>query len=238
MKSKLKFLMMLLLVSNFAESQEIFTSDYIALTTPQHNEGEIWYINDSLLQEVKNIANVKSDKSVLRSFPNLVSNVTVYELNKEGKLEFTGISVSAKDKVYEVIYDYSQTQTLVWTENDKTYSALIGVGVRMVAKVRTKKKGVNLTSPFSLTANMEKIEGTLEVRVSGIVSEKINGIIPTTTDLSPSSIAVALQAVATIKSHIYADDTIITPQYLAYTKSELPISAESLKNFKIDESQK
>ena len=87
----------------------------------------------------------------------------------------------------------------------------------MVAKIKTKKVGINLSSPFDLVANFEKIEGSLEVRVSGIGSQKINNLIPTTSDLSPSSISSALQSVATIKSHIYDTETIITPQILAYS---------------------
>jgi hypothetical protein len=151
-----------------------------------------------------------------------VSNVTIYELQRDGSLSVAGISVSAKDKQYQVIYDFSQSQTLIYGENEGSpFSALVGVGVRMVAKVRTKKAGINLTSPFSLAANFEKLEGSLEVRVTGIVSQKINGLIPTTTDLSAASISNALQSVATIKSHMYDTDTVIIPQYLAYNKRDI-----------------
>lgn len=200
--------------------QEIFTSDYIALTVPQQFYGTIYYINDSLEQVIKDVKKCKCDNSLLRSFPNIVSNVTVYAMQKDGQLTISGVGISAKNEVYQVIYDFSQTQTLV--EENKQYinSALIGIGVRMVAKVKTKKAGINLSSPFSLVANSGKVEGSLEVRVTGISSPTINGLIPTTTDLSPSSISIALQAVATIKSHIYDRETIIIPQYLAYNKRD------------------
>ncbi|OUS01980.1 hypothetical protein A9Q86_04830 [Flavobacteriales bacterium 33_180_T64] len=213
---------------------EVFTSDYIALTVPQHFYGEITHINDSLFQELKDVSGLKNDRTLLRSLPNIVSNVTVYEVEQNGDLKVLGIGISGKNKVYQVIYDYSQTQTLVWGSGENAESVLVGIGVRMVAKVKTKKAGINLSSPFGLTANTKKVEGSLEVRVTGISSSKINGIIPTTTDLSASSISVALQAVATIKSHIHDKETIITPQYLGYNKIDQTIKNENVNTQKIN----
>jgi hypothetical protein len=211
------------------QAQTFFTSDYIALTVPQHYEGTIWHINDSLKQELTEVKDLKNNNKLLNSFPNTVSNVTVYKVTADGELKFAGIGISGKNEVYQVIYDFSQTQTITWNEDGTNQSVLIGVGVRMVAKVKTKKAGINLASPFGLVANIEKVEGSLEVRVTGISSRKINELIPTTTDLSPSSISVALQAVATIKSHIYDAETIITPQYLAYNKIDKTVDKESIK---------
>jgi len=190
----------------------VFTSDYRALTVPQLYNGHFWYVNDSLKANWEFMSHAKNDCTLLRSFPNIVSNVTIYKVSPEGNLNISGVVISAKKEEYQVIYDFSQTQTLVWPDT----SALIGIGVRMVAKVSTKKAGINLSSPFSLAINAEKIQGSLEVRVTGISSKTINGLIPTTNDLSASSISNALQAVATIKSHIYDEDVIISPQYLAY----------------------
>ncbi|MEM6765224.1 MAG: hypothetical protein AAF655_09870 [Bacteroidota bacterium] len=56
----------------------------------------------------------------------------------------------------------------------------------------------------------------MEVRVIGINSQKISELIPTTADLSPSSISNALQAVASIKSHMHDKDVIIYPHIIAY----------------------
>ena len=168
------------------------------------------------------------DTSLLNSFTNIVSNVTVYKINEKGELNLAKIGISRKNETYQVIYDFSQTQTITAQESENIESLLVGVGVRMVAKVKTKKKGINLTSLFGLTANLNKIEGSLEVRVSGIGSKRINDIIPTTADLSSSSISTALQAVATIKSHIYNEGTIITPQILAYSKADKKVKTDSI----------
>lgn len=206
-----------------------FTTDYIALTTPFQYDGEIYYLDTNKKMSIKKVDEIAHDKSLLNSFSNLVSNVTVYEMKGDGELKLVGIGVSGKNSTYQVIYDFSQTQTIFSSDPSFNYSSLlVGVGVRMVAKVKTKKAGINLSSPIGLAANIEHVEGSLEVRVSGIGSQKINGLIPTTSDLSPSSISNALQAISTIKSHIYDNDTIISPQILAYNKKDENITQKSI----------
>lgn len=217
------------LLPNLLFSQN-FTSDYIALAVPEHWYGKIYHVDPSTKTiSLQQVDSLRHDYSLLDSFTNLVSNVTVYSVKGEGELTIVGAGVSVKGENYQVIYDFSQTQT-VKNNGENYHSFLVGVSVRMVAKFKALKGKVNLSSPFGLVANIEKIKGSLEVRVSGIGSKKINDLIPTTSDLSPSSIATALQAVATIKSHIYDDETIITPQLLAYSKVKQEISNELNNN--------
>ncbi|WP_440066283.1 hypothetical protein [Tenacibaculum discolor] len=206
-----------------------FTSDYTALTTPQQYDGQIYYVENDKTVSVKDIRDLTHDKTLLNSFSNIVSNVTVYQMNAKGELSVLGVGISGKNETYQVIYDFSQTQTLISDSESNYESILVGVGVRMVAKIKTKKAGINLASPFSLVADIEKIEGSLEVRVSGIGSQKINSLIPTTSDLSPASISNALQAVATIKSHIYDTETIINPQILAYSMRDQKLNSQANK---------
>lgn len=222
------FLILSILYGNVVSGQS-FTSDYTALTTPQQYDGEIYYVENDKTISVKHIRDLAHDNSLLNSFTNLVSNVTVYHMTAEGELSVMGVGISGKNETYQVIYDFSQTQTLISDEESNFESILVGVGVRMVAKIKTKKAGINLSSPFSLVADIEKIEGSLEVRVSGIGSQKINGLIPTTSDLSPASISNALQSVATIKSHIYDSETIISPQILAYSIRDQKLNADANK---------
>lgn len=232
MKNNLLFLIAVLLMVNIGKSQNL-TSDYIALTTPQQYDAEIYFLNENKRVEVKNINDLTHDHTILSSFSNLVSTVTVYDMDSKGGLDVMGVGISVKDKRYQVIYDFSQTQTLISDDNDQYESILVGVGVRMVAKIRTTKGGINLSSLIGLVADMNSIEGSLEVRVNGIGSKKINSLVPTTSDLSPSSISTALQAIASIKSHIYDKDTIITPQLIAYSKRDQDLKAE-IANKKIN----
>ncbi len=220
---------LIMFATNIVQAQK-FTSDYIALTTPREYAGEIYYVNEDKTVSIALVDSLKHDKSMLPSFSNLVSNVTTYELNNYGELKVLGIGLSAKSKDYLVIYDFSQSQTLLGDDLTSYESILVGVSIRMVAKIKTRKAGINISSPFGLVANTGKIEGSLEVRVSGAASQKINDIIPTTSDLSASSIATALQSVATIKSHIYDNETVITPKILAYSLPDENVSKQTLTN--------
>ena len=221
------------------QSQDYVTTNFVSLTVPQDYKGEIRYLNETKTVDEVDVSSVPHDSSILPSFPNLLSTVTLYDVTDEGSLQLLGNSLSGKKSTYIVIYDFSQTQTLEILDADKSaaYFALVGVSVRMVARVTTKSADINLADLFGLgiAASRNKVSGSLEVRVSGINSQQINEIIPVTTDLSPSSISNALQAVATIKSHIYAPDTCITPQFLAFSAvksdgNELDVSVEEIFN--------
>ncbi len=225
---KIIYSILLLQLSNFCLAQD-YTSDYTALTTPQQYDGEIYHVKEDKTIDVKDVRELPHNRTLLNSFSNIVSNVTVYEMSQGGELKVLGVGISGKSKTYQVIYDFSQTQTVLSDEDSNYESILVGIGVRMVAKIKTKKAGINLSSPFGLVADIEKIEGSLEVRVSGVGSQKINDLIPTTADLSPSSISTALQAVATIKSHIYDKETVITPQVLAYSIRDRRLNSNASK---------
>ncbi len=226
--------------------KDLVSTNFISLTVPIDYQGQLNYLNKADIIEQKKAGEVSHDASYLPSFPNLVSSVTVYQVDKDGTLSLLGNSLSAKKSTYIVIYDYAQTQTIQISDGDKiNYYALIGISVRMVARVTTKSSGLNLSNIYGLgvAANSKKVQGSLEVRAKGINSLEINSLIPVTTDLSPSSIANALQAVATIKSHIYDKETKITPQFLAFNivgeadgnKSNLNFKSlsEKIKSLKI-----
>lgn len=201
-----------------------YGSDYISLINPEQYFGDIFYVKNNRLLDVKNVKDVKRDSSLIRSFNNIVSNVTIYNIENGFDASFAGFGLTTKNSHYLVIYDFSLTQTI--KSDDDT--ALVGVSVRMVANVKVRKAGLNIASPILLALNQEYINGALEVRVSGLISPKIIDLIPTPSDLSPSSITNALQAVASIKSHIADPETIVNPQLLAVSKKEL-LTTEGVK---------
>lgn len=218
----LMYLLFICALTNIVSAQglkDLLTTNFVSLTVPIDYQGGIKYLNDKDIIEDKLSGEVKHDKTYLASFPNLVSSVTTYEADKNGGLTLLGNSLSTKNTSYVVIYDYAQTQTIKLEDNENnSYYGLVGISVRMVARIKTKTSGINLSDIYGLgvSASNKKVQGSLEVRANGINSLQINSLIPVTADISPSSIANALQAVATIKSHIYDIETKITPQFLAF----------------------
>lgn len=204
----------------WAQSDTAFIQTFTSLEVPQAYHGELMYLQADGTVTKKNADEVKHDKTYLGSFPGLVSSVTIYQVNNEGGLTLLGNSLSAKGSKYIVIYDYTQTQTIELKDvANANYHALIGVSVRMVARVNTKSAKINIANLYGLgiAASRDKVTGSLEVRVNGINSQKVNELIPVTADLSQASIGTALQSVAMIKSHIYDAETVITPQFLAWS---------------------
>jgi len=221
----LSFAFLLLAGASTAQALSDFkTTNFISLTVPVNFIGQFKYLGPANTVQQLNVTTVPHDATILGSFPNVVSSVTVYQVENDGGLTILGNTLSARSTTYEVIYDFVQTQTLQLVDSDDSrtvYFALIGISVRMVARIKARSAGINLTSLSSLgiAASRKKVCGTLEVRANGIGSQKINALIPVTSDLSPASIETALQSVATIKSHIYDADTKITPQFLAFSAS-------------------
>lgn len=240
---------MLLFLFPSRAGPHVFTTDYTALTVPELYTGDLSYMDPTALTtQYKLVDGLKHDATMLPSLSAAISTVSIYKQSLGGGLTIAGQSVSAKNEDYVVIYDFTQTQQVRTTHPDGTVvSGLIGVSVRMTAKIHTKDKGINLANLFGigLAASQNKITGSLEVKVFGLSSQKINEIIPVTSDLSSSTIQNCLTSVATIKSHMYDAETRVTPYLLAFnvagtkddkTNQTLPKDfktiTEDIKNFK------
>jgi hypothetical protein len=219
---KIFFITMVIAFSHHAKSQNaFFTTEYSSLTVPQIYHGNVSFINSgTVTSSQQNVDGLKHDNTILPSFPLVISAVTIYQSSASGTLTLASSSVSAKDENYIVLYDFTQTQqlTLPPDANGSIVGGLIGISVRMTARIHTKKKGINLGNLFGLgiSASQDKLTGSLEVKAFGMSSQKINELIPVPADLSTGTIQNALSAVATIKSHIYDDENKITPLWLAF----------------------
>ena len=221
------------------QDRKFFTSDFISLTVPTIYTKSIKY-HDPADDKIKDVlvTDVKHDNTLLNSLTDISSTVTIYQSDQSGTLSLLGSKATAKNSSYVVIYDFTQTQTILKVAgvSKDSIKESIGVAVRMIANVKTKKRSVNLTDLFKLGIDVQNdnIEGTLAVRSVGISSQKVNQAIPTPTDLSSTSISTALQSVATIKTLIYDSETKITPYLIGIgipaksTKEEVENQLSSL----------
>lgn len=202
---------------------------YFAFPQPKSYNGSFNYLseNQTIINSV--IDTIPHNTALLHSLSNIEHSVTFYEIKNDGSLEFLGAGISAKNRTYQVIYDDIQFQTIPFPLGDEkrnpsdTVQAYLGIGVRMTATISTKKKGLDLSDPLVLSANRENVKGSIEIQIIGITSSKISGLVPTTTDLSTSSISSAIQSISIIRSHLYDPETIISPQLIGreYTDDEL-----------------
>lgn len=200
---------------------EIYSTDLISLTVPTIYNDDIYYLNSNDLICKVDVDTIPHDSTLLGSLSKIDSSVSIYKKNESGSISFIGNSASLEKGTYIVIYDYIQSQAFVPNDGSDQAKKIIGICVRMTAEVTSEKNGIDLSDIFKIGINSksEKVSGSLSVKSIGINSRKINQIIPVTSDLSPASISTALQAVATIKSHIYDSETKITPYFLGFAAS-------------------
>jgi hypothetical protein len=185
---------------------------------------KIDYLSDDLI----------SNQRVLKALPDETIRLAVGQVNNQGGITFSTASVGYEGNSYVVILDYVKFNTVSFPvklekeNNQKDIKAslttddnpdvivpvYIGVGLRLTANITVKKGSVNLGNLFAIgaEASSEKISGTLVVQTLGISGENISSIIPMPGELNPTTIQNAIMALATIKSKIYDDRTVITPR--------------------------
>ncbi|HXH73274.1 MAG TPA: hypothetical protein VNI58_10710 [Mariprofundaceae bacterium] len=140
--------------------------------------------------------------------------------DSSGTLSLLANTASIAKGNYTVVSDY----ILYRVENVPGAGVgLVGVGMRVRAKIRTNKGGLNLSGLFNLAleAKAENLSGELQVDVIGIYSKDVVQIFPAmTTEISPTSIQQVMQALAAIKAKISEDNVDITPQLIALRQNQ------------------
>lgn len=185
--------------------------------------------------EYLNVNQPTSNIRILNALPDETMRLAIGKVNIQGGVTFSTASVGYEGSSYVVILDYIKFNTnsfgvkldssdrygeelkasLTNSDNpDVIVPVYVGVGLRLTANITVKKGKVNLGNLFALgiEANSEKISGTLVVQTLGVSGENISSIIPMPSEINPTTIQNAIMALATIKSNLYDEKTIITPR--------------------------
>ena len=156
--------------------------------------------------------------------------VAVGEINREGNINYLPITFSKKNTSYRITMDYMKYATLAQiSENQFIGSKRVGVGLRLISLITTAEAGINISDLYSigLAAKEGKLSGTLIIEVIGIKSKEVTSLIPLPSEINQTTIQNAMQALATIKSKIYDEETSLYPQVMAikkYRKDEQEIT--------------
>jgi uncharacterized protein YbcV (DUF1398 family) len=184
------------------------------------------------------------NKNIVDLLPNETVEIQISEITKQGGLSLKGAAaISAKNTSYQVTMDYVKfvtvnvVDTLSFGNNNSTLENLsifsyarVGVGLRVVASIQTKKKGINLGDLFAIgfAASKDEVSGSLSVNIIGIESQEITSLLPMPSEISSSSIQNAMQALATIKSKIYDGEVEIRPQIISIRSVSPLITTDDL----------
>lgn len=143
----------------------------------------------------------------------------------EGGFSYLPVTVSSKGATYKIIMDYMKFATLA--EYDEIDNKLlgfsrVGVGLRLSSQITTKEAGINIGDLLSIGIAVKagKVTGRLSIEVIGIKSKEVTTLLPFPSEINQTTIQNAMQALATIKSKVYDDDTKLYPQVMAI-KNEL-----------------
>jgi|GEM_PF-889393 len=145
--------------------------------------------------------------------------VSIGQVNAEGGISYLPITISAKHSSYKVTMDYMKFATLPQADELGDFIGFnrVGVGLRLITLLTTSEAGINIgdLSSIGLAAKLGKVKGTLMIEVVGIKSKEVTTLLPLPSEINQTTIQNAMQALATIKSKIYDNETKLYPQVMA-----------------------
>ena len=168
-----------------------------------------------------------------KHFQNIDQKVVISKVDKSGKLSFLTGSVSGDKGLYWAYVDFANffIGDLLDDQGSIIAEAKIGVGTRMIAKVKTKKSGVDLGSILKIgfAANKSDLNGSLEVKILGVSGGEILKAVPGSfATIDDTAIQTALESMAVIKSKLYDSDSWMRPAILAVKPKVSPEGTVSM----------
>jgi len=201
--------------------------DYVPISPIEYSQRVIIYDAAKKSKfDTLSLKELSADKAgVFKFLPNEAVHVTLQKFDTEhNSFAYGPASVTDKIGNYTVIMDYCKFTAINALNGDSRCAGItkVGIGLRITANIETLEPGVNTGSLFELgmAAQTGKLKGTISIDVIGIESHQITDLVPSPSEISPTSIQNALQAIATIKAKIYDNETYLFPQVLAVKKLE------------------
>lgn len=151
------------------------------------------------------------------------SYVTIERISADGKIEYSkAATITGAAGSYKVIMDFIAYDIVPINDNKNNLIAYgrEGAGLRVTANISTVDGGINVSglSNLAVEAKASRLSGTLLVDVIGISSTDILNLIPLTAEIDQSSITAVLQALASIKTKILDNETVLTPYLISIRK--------------------
>lgn len=155
-----------------------------------------------------------SNSEVNKRLPLEMQTISVLKIDSETSAGFVSAKMSASAGTYQVVMDYAKYTDSVGSNKRMTR---VGVGVRIVADVKTAKANIDLGSLFAISAAAKAglLSGRITVLKIGMDSQKLSVALPTLADISDATLQNSLLAVGAIKARVFEPDTVLTPFIIA-----------------------
>jgi hypothetical protein len=193
-------------------------------------------VNDSRCENL-------ASRPILDDLPDNAVRIAVRQLSGKGNVGFGPAQVGVEGSSYQVILDYINTNMenvrfrysggdlskgqvpSFLTRIDDQYSkpepneiiipVYVGIGLGLTANVTVRKGTVNLGSLGGLAAaaDAQKVSGSLIVQTLGITGGQVASTLPLPSELNPTTIQNAIQALGAVKASVHdKENTIVTPR--------------------------
>lgn len=154
---------------------------------------------------------------------NLLSNssskMTIEKKDASGRFNYIVLGSTLQKGEYKVTYDFTNSfnQQFELREGVETLGEF-GVGVRLIAEVKTRSNAVDVNGliPLIINAKNNKLSGSLKYNIYGIKHPKINTSVPAILNLNEDSIQKAFDAIAIARVLVDLDETTLEPNLLSY----------------------
>lgn len=179
---------------------------------------------------------------ILSRLPDTAVRIAVRQLSGKGSIGFGPAQLGAEGNSYQIILDYINADVvnvpfkyrggdlakgiapthLVRIEKTNpgatdqlVIPVYVGIGLRLTANVTVRKGTVNLGSLGALAAaaEAEQVTGSLIVQTLGITGKQVTSSLPLPSELNPTTIQNAIQALGAVKAIVYDQaNTVVTPR--------------------------
>lgn len=199
-------------------SGELVETRWVMMDPPRRTEEITFYDRDTKAKVTKDWGALKHEE-ILRLLSDSTDEVSVDTFDSEAKVSYLGLgSTTGKAGRYKAIMDFTSyvIEDVLNKEDEKYAHARVGVGLRVVADVTTKKANVDLNGLVALGAAVkaEKLSGTMTITKIGIVPKNDSGTMITKVTISEGSVLDTIAMLAVLRSKIKDESTHLDPQVI------------------------
>jgi hypothetical protein len=174
-------------------------------------------------ESIKAFAEVPIDSLTREQIRKLLSNtstkITIEKKDVDGSFNYIALGSNLQKGEYKITYDFTNSFNQIFEVKDgvKT-TGEFGVGVRLIAEIKTSSKSVNVNGliPLVISAKDKQLTGSIKYNTYGIKHPKIPTTAPATLNLSEDSIQRVFEAVAAARVLVELDETTLQPNLLSY----------------------
>lgn len=196
----------------------LIETQWMMMDPPLRTEEITFYDRDTGVNVTKNWGALKHEEKI-RLLSNTTDEVTINAFDSEAKVSVLGLgSTTAAKGRYKVVMDFTSyiVEDVLNKKDKKFANAKVGVGLRVVADVTTKKANVDLNGLPALSAAVKanKISGTMTITNIGIVPKNDSGTMISTVTINEDTVLNTMAMLAVLRSKMKDESTYLDPQVI------------------------